>query len=57
MNTNIKKDALVKDKDHNNDGEINTQNEVINNDYSALVKYKDKMCPSGETEETKKGKK
>ena len=55
MNTKVRKEALVQDEDHNNDGEMNPQN---GNKYimdSAQFKCKYKTRPSKATEETKKG--
>ena len=48
------KKVLAKDKDQNNESETNSQNKVISDMDSALVKYKDKTRPSEATEETKK---
>ena len=55
MNTKVRKEALVQDEDHNNDGEMNPQN---GNKYimdSAQFKCKYKTRRSKATEETKKG--
>ena len=38
--TRFTKEALIEDKDHNNENEMNTQNEGINYMYSDLVKEK-----------------
>ena len=54
LKTNVAKEDLVKDKYQNNESEINTQNEDINNMDSDLVKYKDKTRLSEATGETKK---
>ena len=47
---------MAKDKDQNNESETNSQNKVISDMDSALVKYKDKTRPSEATEETKREK-
>ena len=54
LNTKVKEEALVEDKDHNNESEMKTQNEDINDMYSDSAKYKDKTRLSEATEEKKK---
>ena len=51
--TKLTEEASVEDEDPNNESEINTQNEDINDIDSPSVKDKDKTCPSEATEETK----
>ena len=54
QNTKVTKEPLLKDKDQNNENEMNTQNEDGNDMDIALVKYKYMTSPSEATEDTPK---
>ena len=52
--TKVVKEPLAEDKYKNNENEINTQNEDVNDKDSYLVKTKDKTQAIGSTEDIKK---